>query len=196
MNCTCRYDTRGRRVGMVLIGRPWASCGAPTRPCTLPTVNCSRRSGSWSMRKRWPRWVAWWPAWRMNSTTRSVSSGNVHALARYRERLARYLAAVDAAGLPMSCGSCGTAACPEDPRRYRAAAGTLRGAERVRDLVQDLRRFSSGQAVSARVSTWCTWSRRRCTGSPRVRGRTFVSMSRRQPCCRSTAIRASCSRCS
>jgi two-component system sensor histidine kinase HupT/HoxJ len=71
----------------------------------------------------------------------------VHALSRYRDRLLRYCAAVDA-----SDPSPPVKALKAELRIDRLLAdldplikGTLEGAERVRDLVQDLRCFSSGQ---------------------------------------------------
>jgi two-component system sensor histidine kinase HupT/HoxJ len=73
--------------------------------------------------------------------------GNVHALSRYRERLRTYCQAVDAAG-----PSPDLLALKQELRIDKLLddlepliKGTLEGAERVRDLVQDLRRFSSGQ---------------------------------------------------
>jgi two-component system sensor histidine kinase HupT/HoxJ len=73
--------------------------------------------------------------------------GNVHALARYRERLCRYCEAVDATGPPPAL-----AALKRELRIDKLLddlepliQGTLEGAERVRDLVSDLRRFSSGR---------------------------------------------------
>lgn len=73
--------------------------------------------------------------------------GNVHALRRYQERIRRYLDAVH--------GDISTAEREELRRELRIDRlledlgplidGTLEGAERVSDLVQDLRRVSSGQ---------------------------------------------------
>jgi len=149
MNCTCRYDARGRRVGMVLIGRPVGElrrayealhvAHSELQQAQRQLVNAEKMASL-------GRLVAG-VAHELNNPI-SFVYGNVHALARYRERLARYLAAVDAADLP------------DDVRKLRDELhvpkiladiaplldGTLQGAERVRDLVQDLRRFSSGQS--------------------------------------------------
>ena len=72
--------------------------------------------------------------------------GNIHALARYRERLGRFISAVQAAGLSQDLRRLWDELRIErilkdlDP----LLEGTLEGAERVRDLVSELRRFSSG----------------------------------------------------
>ena len=149
MNCTCRYDTRGRRVGMVLIGRPVGELRRAYEALHLAHSELQQAQQQLVNAEKMAslgRLVAG-VAHELNNPI-SFVYGNVHALARYRERLARYLAAVDAAGLP------------DELRQLRDELhvpkiladiaplldGTLQGAERVRDLVQDLRRFSSGQS--------------------------------------------------
>ena len=149
MNCTTRADDRGRPVGNVLIGRP---VGELRR-----AYEALHRAHS-ELQQAQQQLIS---AEKMASLGRLVAGvahelnnpisfvyGNVHALSRYRERLARYLDAVDAAGLPTPLRAL------RDELRIPKILddlaplldGTLQGAERVRDLVQDLRRFSSGHS--------------------------------------------------
>ena len=77
--------------------------------------------------------------------------GNMHALQGYGERINRYLSAVDAGLDPESLRTL-----RDELRIGRILSdmpslidGTLEGAERVRDIVQDLRRYSTSQKESA-----------------------------------------------
>jgi two-component system sensor histidine kinase HupT/HoxJ len=148
MNCTSRFDHRGRLVGMVLIGRPVGDLREAYRALEFAYTELKRAQ---------TRLVA---AEKMASLGRLVAGvahelnnpisfvyGNVHALSRYRERLRAYCEAVDASAL-----SPDLAALKQELRIEKLLddlepliKGTLEGAERVRDLVQDLRRFSSGR---------------------------------------------------
>ncbi|MCF7984191.1 MAG: PAS domain S-box protein [Thiohalocapsa sp.] len=148
MNCTSRYDHRGRLVGMVLIGRPVGDLREAYRALEFAYTELKRAQtrliGAEKMASL-GRLVAG-VAHELNNPI-SFVYGNVHALARYRERLQTYCKAVDASNPPPDL-----LALKQDLRIEKLLhdldpllKGTLEGAERVRDLVQDLRRFSSGQ---------------------------------------------------
>lgn len=148
VNCTSRYDHRGRLVGMVLIGRPVGELRRAYRDLAQAHDDLKRTQGRLVNAEKMAslgRLVAG-VAHELNNPI-SFVYGNVHALSRYRERLLRYCAAVDA-----SEPSAELQALKAELRIERLLAdldplikGTLEGAERVRDLVQDLRCFSSGQ---------------------------------------------------
>ena len=148
VNCTSRYDQRGRLVGMVLIGRPVGELRRAYRDLAQAHDDLKRAQSRLVNAEKMAslgRLVAG-VAHELNNPI-SFVYGNVHALSRYRERLLRYCAAVDASG-----PSPELQALKGELRIERLLAdldplikGTLEGAERVRDLVQDLRGFSSGQ---------------------------------------------------
>ena len=147
VNCTSRYDQRGRLVGMVLIGRPVGE---------LRTAYEALNRAHAELKQAQQQLVS---AEKMASLGRLVAGvahelnnpisfvyGNIHALARYRDRLGRFIAGAEAAGLSPELRDLwddlriGRILTDLDP----LLKGTLEGAERVRDLVCDLRRFSSG----------------------------------------------------
>jgi two-component system, NtrC family, sensor histidine kinase HupT/HoxJ len=148
VNCTSRYDHRGRLVGMVLIGRPVGELRRAYRDLAQAHEDLKRAQGRLVNAEKMAslgRLVAG-VAHELNNPI-SFVYGNVHALSRYRERILRYCAAVDASG-----PSSELRALKAELRIERLLddldpliKGTLEGAERVRDLVQDLRCFSSGQ---------------------------------------------------
>ncbi len=152
VNCTSRYDHRGRLVGMVLIGRPLGELRRAYRDLAQAHDDLKRAQGRLVNAEKMAslgRLVAG-VAHELNNPI-SFVYGNVHALARYRERLLRYCAAVDAADPSLELQ-----ALKAELRIERLLAdldplikGTLEGAERVRDLVQDLRCFSSAQQGEA-----------------------------------------------
>lgn len=148
MNCTARYDPRGRLVGMVLIGRPVGELRRAYQALNRAHAelkDAQRQLVAAEKMASLGRLVAG-VAHELNNPI-SFVYGNVHALGRYRERLLAYCKAVDASDPPQSLKDL-----KEELRIERLLndldpliRGTLEGAERVRDLVSDLRRFSSGQ---------------------------------------------------
>ena len=148
VNCTTRHDHRGRPLGMVLIGRPVGelrkayealnSAHAELKQAQQQLVSSEKMASL-------GRLVAG-VAHELNNPI-SFVYGNVHALQRYGDRLARYLDAVERRTDADKLGKL-----RKELRIDRILddlgplmKGTLEGAERVRDIVQDLRRFSSGQ---------------------------------------------------
>ncbi len=148
VNCSSRYDPRGRLVGMVLIGRPVGELRRAYEALNQAHDELKQAQDKLVRSEKMAslgRLVAG-VAHELNNPI-SFVYGNVHALGRYRERLMRYCTAVDATDPPESLR-----ALKEELRIEKMLndldpliRGTLEGAERVRDLVQDLRRFSSGQ---------------------------------------------------
>jgi two-component system sensor histidine kinase HupT/HoxJ len=154
MNCSSRYDQQGRLVGMVLIGRPVGelrkayrdlnSAHEALKQTQLQLVHTEKMASL-------GRLVAG-VAHELNNPI-SFVFGNVHSLKRYGDRLIRYLEATDA----------GTDArtlqlLREELRIDHIVSdmgslidGTLEGAQRVSDIVKDLRRYSASRAESVSV---------------------------------------------
>lgn len=148
MNCSSRFDHRGRLLGMVLIGRPVGELREAYEDLNRAHADlqqAQRQLISSEKMASLGRLVAG-VAHELNNPI-SFVYGNIHALVRYRERLARYLGALEGDGLTSELRELKAELRIEhiladlDP----LLKGTLEGAERVRDLVQDLRRFSSGR---------------------------------------------------
>lgn len=146
LNCTPRYDVRGRQAGMVLVGRPVGELRKAYQALnqaheelklTQQQLIHSEKMASLG------RLVAG-VAHELNNPI-SFVLGNVYALQRYRERIQAYVAAIHGGATAEEC----------EALRYtlhidRMLAdlgplieGTVEGAERTRDIVQDLRRFSA-----------------------------------------------------
>jgi two-component system sensor histidine kinase HupT/HoxJ len=148
MNCSSRYDVKGRLMGMVLIGRP---VGELRR--TYEDLNKAHRELKQTQEQlvhsekmaSLGRLVAG-VAHELNNPI-SVVFGNMHALKRYGERINEYLAEV---GQHME---------PTLHQRLRQShridrieadmgpliEGTMEGAERISKIVLDLRRYSGIQ---------------------------------------------------
>ncbi len=176
MNCSARYDHKRALVGFVLIGRPVGE---------LRRAYESLNRAHHELRQAQQRLVL---SEKMAALGRLVAGvahelnnpisfvfGNMHALKRYGERLTKYLQAIDR----------GESA--EDLQALRARLkidrvladiaplvdGTLEGAERVSEIVQDLRRFSSTQSEAAEsfdlarvVRTAVSWVVKACRTKP------------------------------
>ncbi|MCF6232792.1 MAG: ATP-binding protein [Rhodobacteraceae bacterium] len=147
VNCAPRRDHRNRSVGMVLIGRPIGELQQAYRKLDDALQNFEQAQQHLVASEKMAalgRLVAG-VAHELNNPI-SFVFGNMHAMKIYGEKITRFLTAMD-----------------ESPERLqelrtelgldRIAAdigplvdGTLEGAERVSDIVQDLRRFSGNQS--------------------------------------------------
>jgi two-component system sensor histidine kinase HupT/HoxJ len=148
MSCSSRCDHKGRFVGLVLIGRP---VGELRRAYTeLAAAHQDLRQAQKQLvfsekMAALGRLVAG-VAHELNNPI-SFVFGNMHALKRYGARLTRYLQAIDQGESPEQLlelrGSLKIDRILLDVGPL--VEGTLEGAERVSEIVQDLRRFSSSQ---------------------------------------------------
>jgi two-component system sensor histidine kinase HupT/HoxJ len=147
-NCASRYDHDGRLVGMVLIGRPVGELRRAYEDLSRAHAELKQTQQQLIQSEKMAslgRLVAG-VAHELNNPI-SFVFGNVHALRRYEERLARYINALEA-----KVAADDLAALRKELNIERILTdigplidGTLEGAERVSDIVQELRRFSSGQ---------------------------------------------------
>lgn len=175
VNCTPRRDRRERFIGMVLIGRPVGELRRAYDALNDAHLELKRTQQQLIHSEKLAtvgRLVAG-VAHELNNPISFVYS-NVHTLRKYAERIRRYLEAVDARD-----------ADPElaDLRRSlrldrtledldSLIGGTLEGAERVRDIVNDLRRYTASQrgqpAAVALASTLDSAIRWVQQGTPRA----------------------------
>ena len=149
VNCTPRCDHRGRLVGMVLVGRPIGELQRAYRELDSAHQKLTQTQQRMMVSEKMAalgRLVAG-VAHELNNPI-SFVFGNMYALKRYGAAITEYLSACDGSG-----GN------PKEMEALRKSLkidrvlqdigplvdGTLEGAERVRDIVQDLRRFSSNQ---------------------------------------------------
>lgn len=148
LNCSCRYDQRQRPMGAVIIGRPvgelrkaYAELNVAHRQLKQAQQNLVQSEKMASL----GRLVAG-VAHELNNPI-SFVYGNVHMLGKYTQRLAEYLGSINDEQLDERQRQR-----REDLRIERILKdleplmeGTLEGTERVRDIIEDLRAFSSGQ---------------------------------------------------
>lgn len=154
VNCTPRHDHKGRLVGFVIVGRPVGELRRAYRELDDAHQRLTRTQAQLVVSEKMAalgRLVAG-VAHELNNPI-SFVFGNMHALKRYGAAITRYLEACD----QHERGS--------DLERLRKdlridhvladitplVEGTLEGAERVADIVQDLRRFSSNQEERAEL---------------------------------------------
>jgi two-component system sensor histidine kinase HupT/HoxJ len=148
MNGSPRFDHAGRLVGMVLIGRPIGELRRAYAALEQTHDHLRRTQQQLVFAEKMAalgRLVAG-VAHELNNPI-SFVFGNMHAMKRYGERLTRYLQAqesgADATELQRLRAELKIGKILEDIGPL--VDGTLEGAERVSEIVQDLRRFSSTQ---------------------------------------------------
>ncbi|EHK54677.1 PAS domain-containing protein [Allomesorhizobium alhagi] len=148
LNCSPRFDHRGRLVGIVIVGRPIGELRRAYHELDLAHQKLTRTQQQLVASEKMAalgRLVAG-VAHELNNPI-SFVFGNMHALKRYGVAITSYIEATRGKG--------DAQALEELRKRLKIdpiaadieplIEGTLEGAERVRAIVQDLRRFSSGQ---------------------------------------------------
>ena len=153
MNCSSRYDHEGRLVGMVLIGRPVGELRRAYDALNRAHHELQKTQQHLIHSEKMAslgRLVAG-VAHELNNPI-SFVYGNVHALRRYGEGITRYLSAVEAGMDPAALREL-----REELKIDRILrdlgpliAGTMEGAERVSEIVQDLRRYSASRQEEPR----------------------------------------------
>ena len=151
MNCTPRHDHKGRLVGIVLVGRPVGELRRAYRELDEAHQRLTQTQQQLIVSEKMAalgRLVAG-VAHELNNPISFVFA-NMHALKRYGAAIKNYLSACDT--------HMRVPELDELRRKLRIdhvlrditplVEGTLEGAERVSDIVQDLRRFSSNQQES------------------------------------------------
>jgi len=148
MNCSRRFDARGRSLGQVLIGRPIGELRRAYDELNRSHAELKRAQQQLIDSEKMAslgRLVAG-VAHELNNPI-SFIYGNVHALSGYSQRLQQYLELLHQSALGAE---------QQQARQQlridkllgdlpSLMEGTREGAERVRDIVMDLRQFSSGQ---------------------------------------------------
>ena len=148
VNCTPRLDHRGRLVGMVLVGRPNGELQLAYRELATAHRKLTHTQERMLVSEKMAalgRLVAG-VAHELNNPI-SFVFGNMYALKRYGKAITKYLSACKGDRDPQEIAELRKSLKIDQVLRDIGPLvdGTLEGAERVRDIVQDLRRFSSNQ---------------------------------------------------
>ncbi len=149
MNCSSRYDHDGGLVGMVLIGRPIGELRRAYDELNQTHIELKQTQQRLVHSEKMAalgRLVAG-VAHELNNPI-SFVLGNMHAMRRNGSRITEYLSAINSHSAEL-------AEAKQLREQYKIEHiikdmdplidGTLEGAERVSDIVQDLRRYSGGQ---------------------------------------------------
>jgi two-component system sensor histidine kinase HupT/HoxJ len=148
MNCTSRIDARGRMEGMVLMGRPVGELRKAFSALHQAHEELQRTQQQLVSAEKMAalgRLVAG-VAHELNNPISFVYA-NMHAMQRYAHRIREYLEHLHNDKSPTELQALRQQLRIDHILQDMDSlvSGTLEGAERVRDIVRDLRRFSSGQ---------------------------------------------------
>jgi hypothetical protein len=147
VNSAPRHDAGGRFAGMVLVGRPIGELQRAYRELGAAHQRLRQTQQQLLTTEKMAalgRLVAG-VAHELNNPI-SFVFGNMYALKRYGAAITQYLAAVDGALRRTIWRPCARLKIDRVLADINPLVdGTLEGAERVRDIVQDLRRFSANQ---------------------------------------------------
>lgn len=178
VNCSSRFDHKGRTVGVVLIGRPVGELRRAYKELDQAhhTLREAQQQLVFSEKMAALGRLVAGVAHELNNPI-SFVFGNMHALKSYGEKLTTYLKAVEKSsvdarlqhlGKQLNIGRITSDIMP-------LVEGTLEGAERVSDIVQELRRFSGTQkeaadefALSPLVETAVNWVLRGAKRKPAI----------------------------
>jgi len=178
VNCSSRYDASGKVVGVVIVGRPMGDLQRAYQELNSAHENLKQAQMQLVQSEKMAslgRLVAG-VAHELNNPI-SFVFGNMHALQRYGERINRYLSAVDE-GMDRSS----LKRLRDELKIARIMGdmdslidGTLEGAGRVRDIVQDLLCYSTAQQESVCqfdlgdvVITSAEWVTKACRTKPLI----------------------------
>ena len=149
LNCTPRFNHQGNQVGVVVTGRPVGELRRAYQALRDAHDDLKRTQQQLLHSEKMAslgRLVAG-VAHELNNPI-SFVLGNVHVLQRYAKRLGRYISAMHAAAAPAPASD--LAALRQELRIDRMLEdlpslidGTVEGAERTRDIVDSLKRFSA-----------------------------------------------------
>ncbi len=148
VNCSSRFDHKGRTVGVVLIGRPVGELRRAYKKLDQAhhTLREAQQQLVFSEKMAALGRLVAGVAHELNNPI-SFVFGNMHALKIYGEKLTTYLRAVEKRSDDRQLQQLGKqlniARITSDI--IPLVEGTLEGAERVSDIVQELRRFSGTQ---------------------------------------------------